>query len=187
MGRALADTSGRSTAEERIVDERTMDERTMEERFGPLTLTMLRDTPLSPAWSLNFVANFFTGPVYRDIGERYGVSRPEFVILFSLSQKPGLVARDVCLATGLPKNSISRAVAELLGKGLVRRETDTDDRRAKVLMLTSPGRALLEEVVPLVEARQTAMRAALTADERALFDRLLAKIVYAMPAWVNSD
>lgn len=159
----------------------------MEERFGTLSLRMLNDTPLSPAWRVNFLANFFTGAIYRELGATFGLSRPGFVILFSLSQQPGLVARDVGMVTGLPKNSISRAVSELLERGLTRRKTADDDRRAKVLILTDEGRDLLAKVVPLFEARQAAMLAALSQDECDEFFRLLNKIIYAMPDWVGSD
>ena len=159
----------------------------MAERFSPLSLKMLNDSPLMHAWRLNFIANFFTGPIYRQLGERFGVSRPEFVILFCLLQKPGLVARDVCLVTGLPKNSISRAVSELLKKGYIARDTDDADKRAKPLSLTEQGRATLAAIVPLVRARQDAMRDALDREEQADFDRLVMKIVYGMPTWVQTE
>ncbi|MFC2967750.1 MarR family winged helix-turn-helix transcriptional regulator [Acidimangrovimonas pyrenivorans] len=159
----------------------------MVERFGALSLVMLNDTPLSPAWRLNFLANFFTGPVYRELEQRTGLSRAEFVILFSLSQRSGLVARDICLVTGLPKNSISRAVSTLLARKLIERRPDAGDKRAKLLALTAEGRALLDQAVPLFEARQSAMRAALTAEEAAQFDALLAKMIDAMPGWVGAE
>ncbi|SDU15454.1 MarR family winged helix-turn-helix transcriptional regulator [Stappia sp. ES.058] len=162
-------------------------EQALADRFGALAVTMLNDTELVPSWSISFIANFFTGPIYRDVGERFGLSRPEFVILFSLLQKPGLVARDVSLATGLPKNSISRAVSDLLGKALIERETDVGDKRAKLLRLTRAGQEVISQVVPLFEVRQTAMRAVLSAPERATFDALLAKMIHAMPDWVGSD
>ena len=159
----------------------------MIETFGQLSLTMLYETPLSLAWRINFVANFFTGPIYRDIGERFGLSRPEFVILFCLAQNTGLVARDICLLTGLPKPSISRAVSELLEKGLISRETDETDKRAKRLTLTGEGKAQLDRVTPVFEARQAAMCAPLSDSERAEFDRLYSKIIFGMPNWVAPD
>ncbi len=157
------------------------------ERFGALSLTMLNDTELSPVWRISFLANFFTGPLYAEVLERFGVSRPGFVILFSLSHEEGLVARDICRVTGLPKNSISRAVTELETKGLIARNTDTTDKRAKPLHLTGEGKAMVAEIVPLFAARQAAMLSPLTADEAADLDRLMGKIIAAMPAWVAPD
>ena len=157
------------------------------ERFGALSLTMLNDTDLSPIWRISFVANFFTGPLNAEVLDRFDISRPGFVILFSLSHEDGLVARDICRVTGLPKNSISRAVTELETKGLIARDTDRSDKRAKPLHLTVEGSGLLAKIVPLFTGRQAAMLAPLTTEEVAELDRLMGKITCAMPDWVEPD
>ncbi|MCR9121235.1 MAG: MarR family winged helix-turn-helix transcriptional regulator [Phyllobacteriaceae bacterium] len=162
-------------------------EAALTQRFGTLAITMLNSPPLAEVWQVNFLANFFVGAVYREMAERFDVSRPEFVILYCLSQRPGLVARDVCLATGLPKNSISRAVAQLLDKGLIERMTDASDKRAKPLVMTGAGKESLAQVMPLMTERQASMRAALSPDEQAQFDHLLGKLIEAMPDWVGED
>ena len=154
-------------------------------RFGALSPVMLAAMPLAPAWRLNFLANFFTGPLYARLGAEADLSRPEFVVLYCLSQAPGLVARDVSTLTGLPKNSISRAVSALLARGLVVRDAAGADRRAKPLALTGKGTELLASVLPAIAARQDAMRAVLNQQEAATFDALLAKMIAAMPGWVD--
>ena len=154
-------------------------------RFGALSPVMLTAMPLAPAWRLNFLANFFTGPLYARLGAETGLSRPEFVVLYCLARAPGLVARDVSLLTGLPKNSLSRAVSALLSRGLIERVAAAADRRSKPLTLTAGGADLLAAVLPAIAARQEAMRAALTPGERAAFDALLAKMIAAMPGWVD--
>ncbi len=158
----------------------------MEAMFGPVAVRLLADQPLVHAWRISFLANFFTGPFYRALAESHGLSRAEFVILLGLSQQPNLLARDICLATGLPKNSISRAVSDLLQRLLISAETEAEDRRARRLTLTPSGAAILAEVLPMVETRQSAMRAALDPDEAATFDQLLLKLIAAMPEWVET-
>lgn len=169
------------------IDLRRDGDAALKRRFGQLGLTMLDSPPLAAIWQLAFLANFFVGPAYREMTERFDISRPEFVILYCLSQQPGLVARDVCLATGLPKNSISRAVAQLLDKQLVERMTDASDKRAKPLVMTATGKQRLSQVLPIMSERQAAMRATLTGEEAAQFDKLLGKLIAAMPAWVGED
>lgn len=159
----------------------------MAHHFGPLSLVMLNDSDLRHAWRVNFVANFFTGPAYRQIDDQFALTRPDFVILYCLKNMPGLVARDICLVTGLPKNSISRAVSDLLGKGLIERTTGEKDKRSKPLSLTDEGHAIIQKILPIFKARQQNMRAALTDEEKATFDRLIQKIVYAMPHWVTPE
>ncbi len=153
--------------------------------FGDLALTMLHQSPLTDAWRVNFLANMFVGPIYQEFDARFGLTRPEFVVLFTLSQRPGIVARDICLATGLPKNSISRAVVNLGERGLIVRAPHQGDGRAKRLALTDAGAAMVEETVPLVHARQRSMMAALTPAEKATFDALLLKLIADIPSWVG--
>lgn len=155
--------------------------------FGPMAVRLLGEQPLQHAWRISFLANFFTGPFYRRLAETHGLSRPEFVILLGLSHEPRALARDFCLATGLPKNSLSRAVSQLLERGLITAETQEEDRRGKLLSITPQGARLLDEVVPVALARQSAMRAALTAEEAEIFDRLLLKLIRAMPDWAEAD
>ncbi|MCE8008156.1 MarR family winged helix-turn-helix transcriptional regulator [Aestuariivita sp.] len=159
----------------------------MVDRFGPLSLTMLNDTGLSPVWRLNFLANFFTATVYRELSERFDLSRPEFVILYCLRQQPGLLARDVAQVTGQPKNSISRAISDLVRKGVITRDTDPRDKRIKRLSLTDAGSDLLARALPILLDRQATMHAALSEAEQAEFLRLLDKMIHAMPNWVPTD
>lgn len=160
-------------------------EQAMVTTFGGLSLTMLNDTELRDAWRVNFLANFFVGPIYKELAERYNLSRPEFVILFCLRNQPGLVARDICRVTGLPKNSISRAVTSLLKGGLIHRQTGDMDRREKPLEITGLGNEKLDLVLPLFFKRQSRMREGLTANELATFDKLLLKMIYSMPGWTD--
>jgi len=157
----------------------------MSECFGALSLKMLNETDLRHAWRINFLANFFVGPVYRKMAEQHDISRPEFVILYGLTQEPGLVARDICMITGLPKNSISRAVSILLKKGFIRRQTGETDKREKPLEITAQGQKKLETVKELFSERQNRMRASLSEKELEVFDSILMKMIYTMPAWVD--
>lgn len=162
-------------------------EQAMTSCFGGLSLTMLNDSELKHAWRINFLANFFVGPVYKELAEKYDLSRPEFVILYCLKNQPGLVARDICRVTGLPKNSISRAVTALLKNGLVLRQTGDEDRREKPLEITQSGDAKVNDGLRLFSKRQENMRESLTEEELDTFDGLLLKIIYSMPAWTEMD
>lgn len=127
------------------------------DRFGPLAREMLEHGTLAPAWRLSFLINAFTGPLYAAVADRFGLSRPDFVILLCPSRQDGLMARDVARLSGLPKNSLSRAVGGQMARRLVALADGGEDRRAKPLRLTARGRTLLGETVPLFEARQSAM------------------------------
>ena len=114
-----------------------------------------------------------------DLGEAYddeNLTIPEWRVLAVISQEAAMAARDVVALTPMDKMAVSRAVAALEGKGLVRRTTSPDDRRVAALSLTPPGRAVFDRISRLALDYEKDLTADLSADDRAALDRLLALI-----------
>lgn len=151
--------------------------------LDPLTVTKLWDNPCWLSFRLNFVAFRFNDPVYRWIETRYGLVRPEFVALYAVGLKEGVAAKNIVASSGLPKNTLSRAVQKLLQRRLLRRETDPTDLRSYVLHLTAAGREIFDETMPLMVRHQTAMLACLSGDEQQQLCALMDKLVIASPDW----
>ncbi|BCB21822.1 MarR family winged helix-turn-helix transcriptional regulator [Bosea sp. ANAM02] len=151
--------------------------------LDPLTVTKLWDNPCWLSFRLNFIAFRFNDPVYRWIETRYGLVRPEFVALYAVGLREGVAAKNIVASSGLPKNTLSRAVQKLLQRRLLKRETDPDDLRSYVLHLTPAGRKIFDEtMVPMLE-HQTTMLAALSEGEQRQLCALMDKLVIASPAW----
>lgn len=157
----------------------------LEERFGPLARHLFDDAPLAAAWRLSVLSNFYTGPLYARLQAEHRLGRPGFVVLYCLLERGRLMARDVVRASGLPKNSVSRAVTDLVAKGLVVAEAGGGDRRAKPLRLTGRGMALIGELMPAFEARQAELTAPLSPAERDALRAILSKMALGMPDWVD--
>jgi DNA-binding MarR family transcriptional regulator len=151
--------------------------------LDPLTVTKLWDNPCWLSFRLNFIAFRFNDPVYRWIETRYGLVRPEFVALYAVGLKGGVAAKNIVSSSGLPKNTLSRAIQKLLQRRLLKRETDPDDLRSYVLALTPAGRAIFDETMPMMVGQQTAMLAALTEAEQKQLCELMDKMVIASPSW----
>lgn len=151
--------------------------------LDPLTVTKLWDNPCWLSFRLNFIAFRFNDPVYRWIETRYGLVRPEFVALYAVGLKEGVAAKNIVASSGLPKNTLSRAIQKLLTRRLLKRETDRYDLRSFVLHLTAAGRAIFEETMPLMVQQQSSMLAALTDAEQRQLCELMDKLVIASPAW----
>jgi len=164
-----------------------LEEERMNEQFGPAISNLLEDSSVRHIWRLSFLVNFFLRPMYCKVTQRYNVGRFEVQILYSLTQQKDLMAQDISLITGQPKNTVSRAVSTLIDKEYLIRKTRDDDRRAKSLELTKSGRALIAEIIPHVERRQELARAVLTPAEQKTFDELLSKIVFSLPEWLDAD
>jgi len=137
------------------------------------------------AYRVSWLANFYSGPIYRRLEMERGLTRPEFVVLHCASHCPQVTARDIGLMTGLPKNSISRAVQRLLRDGRITRGTDAADSRALPLAVAAKGRALYDEMIEPFVAREDAMLAPLSRAERAEFDRLLGKLTARSDDWAK--
>lgn len=140
----------------------------------------------NPCWftyRLNYLALRYNGPLYSWVEERYGLSRPEYVVIFSLGLVESAYARDIAASSGFPQNTLSRAIHRLTGMRLLSRTADERDGRRYVLALTGAGRTLFDETLPRFVALETTMLGALTADERETLSDLMAKMVLASPDW----
>jgi len=153
--------------------------------LDPLTVTKLWDNPCWLSFRLNFLAFRFNDPVYRWIETRYGLVRPEFVALYAVGLREGVAAKNIVASSGLPKNTLSRAVQKLLQRRLLKRETDPDDLRSYVLHLTTAGHKIFNETMPLMVQHQNMMLSRLSEDEQQQLCTLLDKLVIASPTWPN--
>ncbi len=159
--------------------------RSTDRRTPAAPLAILEGSVARIAYRLSWLANFYSGPIYRRLEMERGLTRPEFVVLHCASHCPQVTARDIGLMTGLPKNSISRAVQRLLRDGRVSRGSDAADARALPLAVTAKGRALYDDLVKAFVARETEMLAPLSRAEHAEFDRLLGKLTARTDDWAK--
>ncbi len=70
----------------------------------------------------------------------WGLTRNELDVLLFLANNPALDrAADIVAHRGIAKSHVSLSVSTLESKGLLYRETDSDDRRTVHLKLTTEG------------------------------------------------
>ncbi len=152
-------------------------------KLHPLIAVKLWENPCWLSFRINYLGLRFNLPVYGWIEQRYGLMRPEYVVLYALYLRDGIAAKDVCASAGFPKNSISRAIQKLLRRRLIRRASDARDRRSYVLRLTAEGRRILDETVPPMVAHEKRMLSVLNRNEQETLSRLMAKLVADSPTW----
>jgi len=93
-------------------------------------------------------------------------------VMAALGRFAPLTASDVGQRIVMDKVAVSRAVAGLMKRGLVERATDRQDRRRASLALSDKGRAMHAQIVPIALEYEEGLYAALSTEERTLFDRL---------------
>jgi DNA-binding MarR family transcriptional regulator len=114
--------------------------------------------------------------VARTYAERFGLSIPEWRVLAHLGRSTGLSAKAIGEQTAMDKVKVSRAVARLSARRLVRREINPLDQRAVLLALTPAGRGIYESVVPAALDMERTIFEEFKPSEVAQFARMLERI-----------
>ena len=114
---------------------------------------------------------------------RRGLSKGRFSILMLLLREEGAGLSPSTLAerSGVTRATVTGLLDILERDGFVRRQETPDDRRSHTIYLTSRGERFLREMLPPHFRRVATLMAKLSADERGVLVRLLAKINDALP------
>lgn len=150
------------------------------QRLDALTHARLWRNPCGFSARFNYLGLRYNTPLYGWVEERFGLSRAEFVVIYSLGVMEGVTASEIAVSTAFPKNTLSRAVNKLARLGLIARSAGETDRRQQNLALTGEGKAIFDEALPRFTALEDEMLAPLTLVERETLSALMAKIVLAM-------
>jgi DNA-binding MarR family transcriptional regulator len=109
--------------------------------------------------------------------ERYGLDIPEWRVLATLGFRgDACTAQYISYCTRTHKSTISRAVTSLLRRKIIERGANENDRREFALQLTAKGRALYEELIPRLLAKEQQILSCLSTQERRDFATTLGKI-----------
>lgn len=144
---------------------------------------ILHRNPIPFAYRINYLANFYVGPLVRAMESSHRMTRPEWIVLFCLHQRRGMNAQQISNVTGQPKTSISAAIKQLMKKRLISRKTDAEDRRRQVVHVTEAGGKAYEQILEGFMAREAEMIKCLSKKERETFLALLNKLISNSPAW----
>lgn len=131
------------------------------------------------------LTNWYKLHPYRMFEKEYRLSESEGATLYCLGQAAGLNATDVCEITGRPKNSISRAMNQLLAKKLITRHVDVRDKRRKIIDLTPKGFAIFKRAEEWFVETERAMLSPLDKEEIQRLDAMLSKMMNNLPNWVD--
>lgn len=144
-----------------------------------------RETPEEPGslilerfvpYRLSVLSNTVSRAIARIYAERFDLTIPEWRVMAQLGRHGRLSAGEIVGLTAMDKVRVSRAAARLVASGRIAADADTADRRRQLLMLTSAGRRIYREIVPLALDREERLLEVLDAGERQSLDRLLAKL-----------
>ena len=127
-------------------------------------------------YRLSVLSNRISQAIATRYAQRFGIGVTEWRVVAVLGRYPDLSAGAVAARTAMDKVAVSRAVARLLERELVERDTHGDDRRRSVLALSRAGRRIYDEIAPLALELERRLLSRLDRDERAALDALLDKL-----------
>jgi DNA-binding MarR family transcriptional regulator len=122
---------------------------------------------------LNVLAQTVSERLSAIYATKFNLDIPQWRILANLASRGDMTAQDIARITYSHKSTISRAVQELEDRGLIARKVSSSDKRSFTLALTSEGRRLFRQLLPLVLDFERNLIASLSdADARALLKGL---------------
>ena len=119
--------------------------------------------PCPFTFRINYLALLYNTPLYNWVQDVYGLKRPEYVVLYSLSLADGSSARDISTTSGFPKNTLSRAIKLLESSGLIEKgKKMPGPGRKQALLLSQTGWEIIYKTKPAFEQQEKRMLVTLT-------------------------
>jgi DNA-binding MarR family transcriptional regulator len=106
-----------------------------------------------------------------------GLTTPKMRALAVLSVIEAPLIRELAVYAVVEQSTLSRALDQLAGEGLILRETDPGDSRAIRVHITEAGRAAFEAMWPQMAASYARMFQGIPDDERRAFVATLQKML----------
>jgi len=107
----------------------------------------------------------------RDVTAGHGLSMWGYAALHELAATPVRSQAVLADGLGLDRTRVIPVLDDLQERGLIRREPDPEDRRVRVLTITTDGRRLFRKVQRDVHRAEDELLGLLGAEDRAAFVR----------------
>lgn len=137
---------------------------------------------LKPREALGFLTWKVSRIMTNDLATRFSEAGIEVTVeqwraLIPLYKLEGLTQGRLCEILSQEKTGVSRLVAALEKRGLVRRESAPEDRRVKHIYITDKGRELVDSTVDMALESRAAIVEGIDPDELEVCKRVLWQII----------
>ena len=109
--------------------------------------------------------------------ESHGLTPVQYAALQTVANAPGTDQRTLAGRIGLDTSTVAGVVDRLEARSLLQRNASPQDKRVRLLTLTTDGADLLQTVEPAMRLAQQRILAPLPRAERAEFMRMLRVLV----------
>lgn len=112
----------------------------------------------------------------RHLGQ-LGLGMSEWRLLAVVGRHGVLSPTEAGDSTAMDKVKVSRAAANLVGRGLLRQTRDPDDGRGRLMRLTRKGASLYAGIAPTGQQIERTLAACMTRSEWLALQKALAKLI----------
>lgn len=128
-------------------------------------------------YRLSVTANRVSRAFARRYAKEFGLTIPEWRVLAVVGDGQPVSAAEIVLRTAMDKAKVSRAVAGLLDRDLLRRAINPLDQRRHMLAHSRKGRQIYEAIVPRARALEAEVTQDLSAEQCRLLGQLLDRLL----------
>jgi len=105
-----------------------------------------------------------------------GITATQSFVIFDLIDHDGSSVKDIALRIQLDSPAVTGVIDRLVKEQLVQRIEDPSDRRSLQIFLTSKGRHMAEELMPISDEFNRNLQAGFNPDELELFKNFLSRL-----------
>ena len=138
-------------------------------------------------YRLSVTANRVSRAFAKRYAEEFGLTIPEWRVLAVVGDSSPISAGEIVGRTAMDKAKVSRAVAGLLDRDLLRRAVNPLDQRRHMLAHSRKGRQIYETIVPRALALEAEVTQELSAEERRQLTSLLQRLLRQATLLVGDD
>ncbi|MFU0966483.1 MarR family winged helix-turn-helix transcriptional regulator [Kluyvera ascorbata] len=105
------------------------------------------------------------------------LTKPQYAVMRSIAEHPGIEQVELTEVAVSTKATLAEMLSRMESRNLVKREPDPADKRRRFVFLTPEGEALLNARKPIGNGVDEEFLGRLSDEERALFTKLVRKMM----------
>jgi DNA-binding MarR family transcriptional regulator len=139
------------------------------------------------SFQLRQLSNIYTKGSSSAYERSFNLTMNEWRCIALLHGKRGMSMNRLAEHAQFDRGLASRTVRGLEERGLLAREADATDGRGVIITLTAQGKALVSQVFPIAEERNTRLLSCLTRAERDMLPGILDKLTHQARAMLDQE
>ena len=127
-------------------------------------------------YQLSITSNAVSDLIARAYRGKFALKIPEWRLMAVLGEVASATQRELVLATAMDKVTVNRASKALEERELIGRAPNMADGRSHHLTLTTTGRELYDQIVPMALSIEAQLETVLGSGEAKMLEAMLAKL-----------